>query len=119
MIMRGIDIKQIIITVALSGVFLAGIGAEAQIFPSSPRPFYPPIPSGPPSYTPIPPQKAPPAQRGPSAGLPEKGVTDPRTGEFYPGVYGGVMNPRTGIILPKVEGGYLNPETGEVIPNKK
>ena len=117
--MRGIGLKQIIIPAALVGFLSAGIGAEAQTFPSSPHPFYPPTPSGPPSYTPIPPQKAPPAQQVPSAGKPEKGVIDPRTGEFYPGVYGGVINPRTGVVLPKVEGGYINPETGEVIPSKK
>jgi len=117
--MRGIGTKQIIITVALAGLLSAENGAKAQTFPSSPHPFYPPIPSGLPSYTPIPPQKAPPTQQVPSAGKPEKGVIDPRTGEFYPGVYGGVINPRTGVVLPKVESGYLNPETGEVIPNQK
>jgi hypothetical protein len=61
---------------------------------------------------------APPSVQVPAGTGQEKGVVDPRTGEFYPGALGGVMNPRTGEILPKVEGGYLNPRTGEVVPAK-
>ena len=83
-----------------------------QLFPPTPPALNPP-PSSP---TPVPP--APPlppkAQKGP-ADL-EKGVINPRTGEFFPGAQGGVINPRTGDFLPRVDGGYLNPKTGEVIP---
>lgn len=87
--------------------------------PSSPPPFYPPTPTGP---QPISPPANPPSPLPkpviPSKNVPESGVMNPRTGEFYPGTFGGVTNPRTGVFLPKVEGGYLNPETGEVIPKQ-
>ena len=62
---------------------------------------------------------APPAVKPPAGTLPEKGVVNPRTGEFYPGTIGGVVNPQTGEVLPKVEGGYVNPKTGEVVPSQK
>jgi len=114
-----IGIKLIILQVSLAGFLSIAIAAEAQTFPSSPRPFYPVTPSGPVPSTPLPPPKTPPAQQAPSTGKPKKGVLNPRRGEFYPGAYGGVLNPRTGVVLPKVEGGYLNPETGEVIPKKE
>ena len=116
---KGMSIRNLIVIATSMGFLSVAIAAEAQTFPSSSHPFYPPTPSGPPSYTPIPPQKAPPTQQAPSAGKPENGIINPRTGEFYPGVYGGVINPRTGVVLPKVKGGYVNPETGEVIPNKE
>ena len=54
----------------------------------------------------------------PSKGAPEKGITNPRTGEFYPATSGGVVNPQTGGVLPKVDGGYINPRTGEFFPAK-
>ena len=87
--------------------------------PSSPPPLYPatvapPPPVPPPANPPTPPpQPASPPKNGP-----ESGITNPRTGEFYPGTFGGVTNPRTGVFMPKVDGGYLNPETGEVIPKR-
>ncbi len=59
-----------------------------------------------------------PAPNVPSRGEPEKGITNPRTGEFYPGTIGGVVNPQTGAVLPKVDGGYVNPRTGEFFPAK-
>jgi len=87
--------------------------------PSSPPPFYPPTIAAP---QPVPPPANPPSPvpkpLTPSKNAPESGITNPRTGEFYPGTFGGVTNPRTGAFLPKVEGGYLNPETGEVIPKQ-
>ncbi len=72
----------------------------------------------PPQSVPLPQPAVPttPSGQSPATKGQEKGVIDPRTGQFFPGVMGGVMNPRTGDILPKVEGGYLNPRTGEVIP---
>jgi hypothetical protein len=87
--------------------------------PSSPPPFYPPTitpsqPTSPPANPPPIPSQPP----IPSRNAPQTGVTNPRTGEFYPGTFGGVINPRTGVFLPKVDGGYLNPETGEVIPKQ-
>jgi hypothetical protein len=61
----------------------------------------------------------PPAVKPPAGTIPEKGVVNPRTGEFYPGTIGGVVNPQTGEVLPKVEGGYINPKTGELLPAQK
>ena len=103
----------------------AGILKEAQNFrfpsslPSAPPPSYPattaaPQPLPPPANPPTPPPKP----VTPLKNAPESGITNPRTGEFYPGTFGGVTNPRTGVFMPKVEGGYLNPETGEVIPKR-
>lgn len=96
---------------------LAGTILKAQIL-NEPRQLFPPTPQGlqPPSYLPVnPPAPLPQKEKDAGNGL-EKGVTDPRTGEFYPGARGGVIHPRTGEFLPKVDGGYLNPKTGEVIP---
>ena len=78
------------------------------VFP--PAPPYSPIQPGPT------PQPAPPAPPGPSTLTKEKGVVNPRTGEFLPGTFGGVIDPKTGVVWPKVEGGYHNPKTGEIIP---
>lgn len=87
--------------------------------PSSPQPFYPPTPTGPQPYSPVAnPPSPPPSPVTPSKNAPEPGITNPRTGEFYPGTFGGVINPKTGAVLPKVDGGYLNPQTGEVIPKQ-
>lgn len=87
--------------------------------PSSPSPFYPPTITAPqPISPPANPPSIPSQPAIPSRNAPQTGVTNPRTGEFYPGTFGGVTNPRTGVFLPKVEGGYLNPETGEVIPKQ-
>jgi hypothetical protein len=116
---RGNIMKLLIITGILWEILSASAAARAQTFPSSPPQFFPPTPTGPPAYTPIPPQQAPPVQQAPSPGQREKGVINPRTGEFYPGTEGGVINPQTGVVLPKVGGGYLNPQTGEVIPQKE
>ena len=90
-----------------------------QSLPSSPAPLYPPIIAPPQPVSP-PTNPPPPSPKPviPSKNAPESGITNPRTGEFYPGTFGGVTNPRTGVFLPKVEGGYLNPETGEVIPKQ-
>ena len=87
--------------------------------PSSPPPLYPatiapPRPLPPPANPPTPP----PQPVTPLKNAPESGITNPRTGEFYPGTFGGVTNPRTGAFMPKVDGGYLNQETGEVIPKR-
>lgn len=65
-----------------------------------------------------PPSLPQPTAKGPSTGTPEKGIINPRTGEFYPGTFGGVLNPQTGVLLPKVDGGYVNPQTGEFLPAK-
>ena len=94
----------------------------AQAFPSMPPQHYPSTPSspGPPAYTPLPPGALPaPAQPAPPTREKEKGVVNPRTGEFYPGTHGGVIDPKTGVVLPKVEGGYQNPQTGETIPQHR
>jgi hypothetical protein len=94
----------------------------AQSFPSMPTQHYPPTPSspGPPAYTPIPPGMLPgPAKPAPSIQEKERGTVNPRTGEFYPGTYGGVIDPKTGLVFPKVEGGYQNPQTGETIPQNR
>ena len=87
--------------------------------PSSPPPLYPATVSPPPPILPPanPPTPSPKAVTPPK-NVPESGITNPRTGEFFPGTFGGVTNPRTGVFMPKVEGGYLNPETGEVIPKR-
>ena len=60
-----------------------------------------------------------PSAKPPAGTFPEKGIVNPRTGEFYPGTIGGVLNPKTGEVLPKVEGGYVNPKTGEFLPAQK
>lgn len=87
--------------------------------PSSPPPSYPvTIAPPPPIPQPANPPTPPPQPVTPPKNAPEPGITNPRTGEFYPGTFGGVTNPRTGVFMPKVEGGYLNPETGEVIPKR-
>jgi hypothetical protein len=102
--------------------FLLALGKTmlcAQSFPSMPPQQYPPTPSspGPPAYTPIPPGTLP-SPAAPTREI-EKGVVNPRTGEFYPGTHGGVLDPKTGVVLPKVEGGYQNPQTGEIIPKSQ
>ena len=110
-----------LIIISLIGLLILRhfIPAEAGSLPSSPTPFYPPVVTGP---QPIPPPANPPSLPAkpatPSRNEPETGVTNPRTGEFYPGAIGGVINPRTGVFLPKVEGGYFNPETGDTIPKR-
>jgi hypothetical protein len=94
----------------------------AQSFPSMPPQHYPSTPTspGPPAYTPLPPGTLPaPVQPAPPTGEKERGVVNPRTGEFYPGTHGGVIDPKTGVVLPKVEGGYQNPQTGETIPQNR
>ena len=117
--------RKLIFALALSvGGLLAGADVYPQsTFPSSPPPFYPPVPSAPPPYRPIPPQAPPqtgtPAPSVPYSGHREQGVVNPRTGEFYPGTYGGVVDPSTGVVLPRVNGGYINPQTGEIIPRNQ
>jgi len=93
--------------------------AQGLRFPSSPPSSYPATVAPPPPITPPANPSPPPPQTAiPQKSAQEPGITNPRTGEFYPGAMGGVTNPRTGVFMPKVEGGYLNPETGEVIPKK-
>jgi len=115
-------LKKIRLTGIAVLIFLLAQGKTmvfAQSFPSMPPQHYPPTPSspGPPSYTPIPPGTPPPST-APTREI-EKGVVNPRTGEFYPGTLGGVLDPKTGVVLPKVEGGYQNPQTGETIPQSR
>jgi len=116
--------NNIIFILSVIGLVILGDfpSAEAASLPSSPPPFYPPTITKPQPPQPISPPANPssiPSQPAipPRNGL-QPGITNPRTGEFYPGTFGGVTNPRTGVFLPKVEGGYLNPETGEVIPKQ-
>ena len=76
-----------------------------------------------PSPTPLSPLPTPaptpaPTPQTPSTVRPEKGVIDPRSGDFYPGVFGGAINPKTGDFLPKTGGGFINPRTGEFFPAK-
>ena len=67
----------------------------------------------------LPPPPSLPETTPPKALKPDRGVINPRTGEYYPPVPGGVINPKSGEILPKVDGGYINPQTGEFIPAGK
>ncbi len=120
----GRSCKQLLVLLLSVGALLVGAAVHGQsTFPSSPPPFYPPVPSAPPPYKPIPPQApsqpGPPGSHVPYTGHREQGVINPRTGEFYPGTYGGVVDPSTGVVLPKVDGGYVNPQTGEVIPRRE
>jgi len=88
---------------------LKGPTPPLRVQPDSPQSQPPSLPASPP----------PPALQPPAGGAPEKGVVNPRTGEFYPGTIGGVVHPKTGEVLPKVEGGYVNPKTGEFLPAQK
>jgi hypothetical protein len=105
-------------------VFLIATASEtpcaAQGSPGTKEPFQlsPPgtiqIPP-PPEYKPMPVQPAPstnPVQPK------QKGVLNPKTGEFYPSVNEGVYNPRTGEYYPPTSGGYFNPRTGEFYPSQ-
>jgi len=121
---RFIVLATITVSVLMTLLFqeLTGL-AMAQNSPPflpSPRQFVlPPVPP----YSPIQPgptpQPAPPAPPGPSTITKEKGIVNPRTGEFLPGTFGGVIDPKTGAVWPKVGGGYINPQTGEIIPKKE
>jgi len=118
-------LKEIRLTVIAVLIILLAQGKTmvfAQSFPSMPPQQYPPTSSspGPPPYTPIPPGTLPaPAKPASPTQEKERGIVNPRTGEFYPGTYGGVLDPKTGVVLPKVEGGYQNPQTGETIPQNR
>jgi len=112
-------------SLAVLGVFIILLSAGSSAFPQGGilKGPTPPLmvnperpPSPPPSTAAAPP---PPAVPLPPGSVPEKGVINPRTGEFYPGTMGGVVNPKTGDVLPKVEGGYVNPKTGEFLPVPK
>ena len=123
---RRINSGRIVVTAVLVGFLMIGVKVNAQRpFPSSPPQFFPPTPSSPGAqpYKPIPPasppQVAPSVPQGPSTMIKEKGVINPRTGEFYQGAFGGAIDPKTGVFLPKVGGGYQNPETGEVVPKQE
>ena len=113
-------------------IAIVGLGIFSMIFYSASPVFSqgeilkgptPPLvinPERPQTKAPLPPgAPPPPSVKMPGGTLPEKGVVNPRTGEFYPGTLGGVVNPQTGEVLPKVEGGYINPKTGEVLPSPK
>jgi hypothetical protein len=122
--MNGCMKKMSLIMGTILFLLLAGSSARVfpQSFPSMPPQSFPSTPSspGPAAYKPIPPVTVPPpAGRGGTALEKERGTVNPRTGEFYPGTYGGVINPQTGVVLPKVGGGYLNPQTGETIPQSQ
>lgn len=91
------------------GGILKGPTPPLVINPDRPQPKAPSPPAAPPA----------PSVKVPAGNIPEKGVVNPRTGEFYPGTIGGVVNPKTGEVLPKVEGGYVDPNTGEVLPAQK
>ncbi len=108
----------LLIVISLIGPLMLGpfAPAEPASLPSSPPPFYPPVVTAPQPAPPVIAPSVPAKPAVPSGNGLERGVTNPRTGEFYPGAIGGVINPRTGVFLPKVEGGYFNPETGDVIP---
>jgi hypothetical protein len=106
-IVAGILAGQNSLSMAQGGM-IKGPVPPIAINPAPPKPLQLPQP-----VAPVPSSVQPPKTDGQ-----EKGVVNPRTGEFFPGAMGGVMNPRTGEILPKVEGGYLNQRTGEVIPAK-
>ena len=84
------------------------LGASPYQIPS-PTPLLPV-----PTPAPIPP----PGPQTPSTVRPEKGIIDPKSGDFYPGVFGGAINPKTGDFLPKTGGGFINPRTGEFLPAK-
>jgi len=121
---RFILLATITVSVLITLVFhifqgLSGLAMAQNSPPFLPSPGQLVFPPAPP-YSPIQPgptpQPAPPAPPSPSTITKEKGVVNPRTGEFLPGTLGGVMDPKTGTVWPKVEGGYRNPETGEVIP---
>ncbi len=47
-----------------------------------------------------------------------RGVVNPRTGEYLPPSGKGVYNPRTGDYYIPSGNGYYNPKTGEFIPKK-
>jgi len=110
--------KILLIIISLMGLLILRpfTAADAASLPSSPPPFYPPVVTAPQPVPPVNPPSVPGKPVSPSRNEPEKGVTNPRTGEYCPGATGGVINPRTGVFLPKVEGGYFNPETGDTIP---
>lgn len=118
---RSIVLATILLSILITLVFQElTMTARAQnsppLFPS-PRQFvFPPAPP----YSPIQPsptpQPTPPGPPGPSTLNKEKGVVNPRTGEFLPGTFGGVIDLKTGVVWPKVEDGYRNPKTGEIIP---
>jgi len=86
----------------------SNLGGTPFIIPRPAR-LSPPVVSAP---TPAPTLQA------PSTVKPERGIIDPRTGDFYPGVFGGAINPKTGDFLPKTGGGFINPRTGEFFPAK-
>jgi hypothetical protein len=117
MVLATITLSLVIMLAFQDLTMLARAQNSPFVFPS-PRQFV--IPPAPP-YSPIQPgptpQPARPAPPGPSTITKEKGVVNPRTGEFLPGTFGGVIDPETGFVWPKVEGGYRNPMTGEIIPN--
>lgn len=54
----------------------------------------------------------------PSAPIPQRGVVDPKTGQYLPPVRDGVINPRTGEFYRDTGAGYVNPRTGQIIPKR-
>jgi hypothetical protein len=114
--------KTLIVGLGILGVLLV---SDSLVFPQEgilkgPTPPLRVQPDHPQSQSPsLPASPPPPALKPPAGGTPEKGVVNPRTGEFYQGTIGGIINPKTGEVLPKVEGGYVNPKTGEFLPAQK
>jgi len=109
----GVGIFCIIISsatlVSSQGGILKGPTPPLVINPERSVPKAPSPPAAPPT----------PSVKPPAGNIPEKGIVNPRKGEFYPGTIGGVVNPKTGEVLPKVEGGYVDPKTGEILPAQK
>lgn len=114
--MWGKIIAGLVISVIFIGSETPAFGREGILRgPTPPLAINPEVsPPKPPSPPAVP---LPAPVKPPQGAVPEKGVLNPRTGEFYPGTTGGVINPRTGEVLPKVGGGYISPKTGEFIPS--
>lgn len=54
----------------------------------------------------------------PDTPVPQRGVVDPKTGQYLPPAQGGVINPRTGEFYHDTGPGYVNPRTGQIIPKR-
>lgn len=61
-------------------------------------------------------RRSPAGNRAASPSPSPAGVTDVRTGEYYPRAAGGIINPRTGQFYPDVGAGYIDPRTGAFMP---
>lgn len=54
----------------------------------------------------------------PDTSVPQRGVVDPKTGQYLPPARDGVINPRTGEFYHDTGPGYVNPRTGQIIPKR-